>query len=363
MINNARYCIWVDRTQHPVDDHRSHGNLPVIRFCSRLTINQIGKKIPVALRKTHLGDISPAGLCRQFRHSDLLRELRLESRQIFLLLFQFLLIGKGGGLRLRNLACRSFQGSRGLADKPGHTALLRHYLHLIIGELFPALFLLLLGKLQLCLLLLHGCLSGLIFIQHLFLISRKLLDIFIFIQKIRQTPRRKEQLQIQITAALIGKLYLPFHGSILLVLQLDRLRKLLFHLSDLLLQILNLIFLFSNLLLQFIQVIAHLRKLRVQRGELSLQGIMLRIQSLQALLRLIELGFGFFLLLFRLFDLLSGLLRGLHRKRHRRAQQNKTQTEGQPSSHLYTNNSQSDPLSSDVSPRGKIPYQGKYPRY
>ncbi len=63
-----------------------------------------------------------------------------------------------------------------------------------------------------------GCLRGFILVQHFSLISGKLLNIFIFIQKVRQTPRGKKQLHVKIAASLISKLNLPFHGGGLLVL-------------------------------------------------------------------------------------------------------------------------------------------------
>ncbi len=211
----------------------------------------------------HFGNIPPARLSSQFRHTDFFRELRPQSRQIFFLFFQFLLIRLCCCLRVGNLIGRSRQRIVRLADQTGNPALLRHYLDLII--------------IQLCLIALQLCfrriqfrrnffnlrLRFLILLKRFLLIGRQLFNIIRFIQRFRKTARRKEHFQIQIIAFLIHKLNLQLHALILFIFQGNRFFKFLICYLNHLVGFFDFRLFCRNFTFQFIQIIAHLRQFRI----------------------------------------------------------------------------------------------------
>ena len=57
LIDHAYYRIRKDGTQYPIDDNSAYRHFPVIRFSTRLAVDDIGQQIEITLLKIKLRNI------------------------------------------------------------------------------------------------------------------------------------------------------------------------------------------------------------------------------------------------------------------------------------------------------------------
>ena len=231
---------------------------------------------------------------------------RLSCRRFLLCLQHLLLIGIRLGIDILNGICRSCNIVRSLLDQRIHFILLRFHICPQYFQLVHLCFQLYL-RFRDVMLILH------VFVQHLTIVRRQVLDIIRKIQKLRKCLRGKQDVHIPHPAVFIKKADPLLHALVLLLTGDLGLLQLHIGLIDLNLLDVDLHF-------QLVQIIRYQLQFGVQLVHLALITALDLLQSCQAglcllqiLLCLCQFAFLFLLAAFRLIQLFLCGRGGLHR--------------------------------------------------